>query len=227
MKITDIPFAALRMQYRIARAPLRLFEQGVLTRIDSEAPARLLYERSVGAVDSAVGSMLRDADVEKRGTALIERSEALGEAARLDELATQKREKADDELHRKRERVAAAPGEARQKTDHKVQEARSAAEQRKRKAAQTAAKRTAEAKQRIDEGAATKVDAVETAKRAKQQTIIAAEQSATAAAKAELDDAADKRSEAVDKRVHADRIEELAEAEKEARQAARDDNGKA
>ena len=51
MKITEIPFAALRLQYRIARVPLRLFEQRVLARVDSEAPARLLYERSVGAVD--------------------------------------------------------------------------------------------------------------------------------------------------------------------------------
>jgi hypothetical protein len=226
MNIADIPFAALRLQYRIARAPLRLFEQSVLPRIDSEAPARLLYERSVGAVDSAVGSMLRDADVAKRGTALIERSEALGEAVRLDELAIQKRQKADDELRRKRESVAAAPGEARATTDRKVQETRSAAEKRKGQAAQTAAKRTAEAKQRIDEGAANKVEAVETAKRAKQQTITAAEESATAAAKSELDDAADKRSEAVDKRVHADRVGELAEVEKEERQAARDNNVK-
>ena len=204
MNITDIPFAALRLQYRIARAPLRLFEHSVLPRIDSEAPARLLYERSVGTVDSAVGSILRDADVAKRGTALIERSEALGEAARLDELATQKREKADDELRREQESVAAAPGEARATADGKVQATRAAAEQRKRQATQTAAKRTAEAKQRIDEGAANKVEAVDTAKRAKQQTITAAEESAVAAAKSELDDAAEKRSEAVDKRAHAD-----------------------
>jgi hypothetical protein len=215
MKITEIPVAALRLQYRIARLPLRLFEQGVLARVDSEAPARLLYERSVGAVDSVVGSVLGDPDAVKRGTALIERSEAFGEAVRLDVLATRKREQADDELRRKRERAAAAPGKAREKTDRKVQETRSTAEERKRQAAQTAAKRTADAKQRIDEGAANNVTAVETAKRAKQQTITAAEKSATAAAKAELDDAADKRSEAVDKRVHADRIDELAETGKD------------
>ncbi len=87
MKITEIPFAALRLQYRIARVPLRLFEQRVLAGVDSEAPARLLYERSVGAVDAVVGNMLGDSEVEKRGAARVERSEALGEAARLDELA--------------------------------------------------------------------------------------------------------------------------------------------
>ena len=36
MKITEIPFAAMRLQYRIARVPLRLFEQRVLARVDSE-----------------------------------------------------------------------------------------------------------------------------------------------------------------------------------------------
>lgn len=226
MKITEIPVAALRLQYRIARLPLRLFEQGVLARVDSEAPARLLYERSVGAVDSAVGSVLGDPDAVKRGSALVERSEALGEAARLDELATRKQEQADDELRRKRERVAAAPGKARDMTDRKVQETRSAAEERKRQAAQTAANQTADAKQRIDKAATNKVTAVETAKRAKQQTITAAEKSATAAAKSELDDAAEKRSEAVDKRMHADRADELAEAEKEQRREARAESSK-
>ena len=121
MKITEIPFAALRLQYRIARVPLRLFEQRVLARVDSEAPARLLYERSVGAVDAVVGNMLGDTEVEKQGAARVERSEALGEAARLDELATQTREQADEELRRKRESVAAAPGEARATAQRKVQ----------------------------------------------------------------------------------------------------------
>jgi hypothetical protein len=221
MKITEIPLAALRLQYRIARLPLRLFEQRVLTRVDSEAPARLLYERSVGTVDSAVGGMLGDSDVRKRGTALIERSDALAEAARLDELATQKREQADDELRQKRASVVAAPGEARETTQRKAKQARSASAERKRQAAQTAAKQTAEMNRRIDEAADNKVTAVETAKRAKQQTITATERLATAVAKAELDDAAEKRSEAVDKRAHADRVDELADAEEEQPQTAR------
>ncbi len=180
--------------------PLRLFEQRVLAGVDSEAPARLLYERSVGAVDAVVGSMLARRRRREAWHCAVERSEALGEAARLDELATQNREQADDELRRKRERAAAAPGEARQKTDHKVNEARSAAEKRKRQATQTAAKRTAEAKQRMDEGAANKLMALKPQNAPNSRESHAAEQSATAAAEADLDDAADKRSEAVDKR---------------------------
>jgi hypothetical protein len=221
MKITEIPIAALRLQYRIARAPLRLFEQRVLTRVDSEAPARLIYERSVGAIDAAVGNALGDSEVGQHGTALVERSEALGEAARLDELAEQKKKQADEELRQKKESVVAAPGEARKTAQRKVSQARSAAEKRKEQSAQAAAKRSADAKQRIDEAAANKVTGIESAKNAKQQTVTAAEKATTAAAKAELDDAAEKRSEAVDKRAHADRVDELADAEKEERRAAR------
>ena len=226
MKITEIPFAALRLQYRIARVPLRLFEQRVLAGVDSEAPARLLYERSVGAVDAVVGNMLGDSEVEKRGAARVERSEALGEAARLDELATQTREQADNKLRRKQESAAAAPGEARATTQRKVNEVRSTAEKRKRQATQTAAKRTAEVKKRVDEAAAAKLIGVETAKRAKQQRINAAERSATAVAEADLNDAAEKRSAATAKRAHANRVGDLAEAEKAGRKAARDKNGK-
>ena len=226
MKITEIPFAAMRLQYRIARVPLRFFEQRVLARVDSEAPARLLYERSVGAVDAVVGNMLGDKEIEKQGAARVERSEALGEAARLDELATQTREQADEELRRKQESAAAAPGEARATTERKAQEARSAAEERKRQATQTAAARTAQVKQQVDEAAAAKVIGVETAKRAKQQRINAAERTATAVAEAELDDAAEKRSEATAKRAHANRVDDLADAEKAERKAARDTNGK-
>ena len=204
MKITEIPFASLRLQYRIARMPLRLFEQRVLVRVDSEAPARLLYERSVGAVDSVVGNMLGDTEVEKQGAARVERSEALGEATRLDELATP---------------AASAPGKARATSQRRVRAARSTAEERKRQGTQTAAKRAAEVKQRVDEAAAAKVIGVETAKRANQQRITAAERSATAVAEAELDDAAEKRSEAIAKRAHADRVDDLAAAEKAERRA--------
>jgi hypothetical protein len=221
MKITQIPLATLRLQYRIARAPLRFFEQRVLARVNPEAPARLIYERSVGVVDATVGNVLGDKELGEQGEAVIERSEALGEAVRLDEVAKQRRRQADAEFEQKQEKVAAAPVEARKTAERKADQARSAAEQRKQQAADAAAEKSAEAKQRIDEAAANKVTGVEAAKRAKQQTATAAEKAATAAAKAELDDAAEKRSEAVDKRAHADRVDELADAEKEQRQEAR------
>ncbi len=221
MKITDIPFAALRLQYRIARAPLQLIEQRVITRMDSEAPGRLLYERSVGSIDAIVGALLRDHDVASRGTAQVQRSEALGEAARLDEVAAQQRKEADDELRRKREEASAAPGKARANTQKKVQTAKTTAAQRKQQKTEEAAKHTAAVKEQIDKSAAAKVGAAESAKQAEEQRITAKEKSATAVAEARLDHAADKRKEAVGKQAHADRVEMLADAEKQQRRTAR------
>jgi hypothetical protein len=60
MKIAEIPFALLRFQYQIARFPFHLIEEQLAARLVSEAPARLFYERSLGAVDATVGKLLGD-----------------------------------------------------------------------------------------------------------------------------------------------------------------------
>ena len=95
MNIAEIPFAVLRFQYQIARVPLQLIENQMAARLGSEAPARLFYERSLGAIDATVGNLLGDPELAKRGAALVERSDALGRAAQLDATATQNREQAD------------------------------------------------------------------------------------------------------------------------------------
>ena len=154
MKVTEIPFAVLRFQYQIARFPLQLIEEQVVAGMSSEAPARLLYERWLGGLDAAVGKMLGDPDLEKRGTALIERSDALSRAAQLDATATQNQERADDELKAKSGKAIEDQKDARAVREREVEEARTAAEERKRAAAEAAQKRTAAAKQQADELAA-------------------------------------------------------------------------
>ena len=62
---------------------------------------------------------------------------------------------------------------------------------------------------------------VETAKRNDQNRVRAAEDKVVSSAKATLDDAQAQRSRAADKREQADRLEELADAEKKKRQAQR------
>ena len=88
MKITDVPFALLRFQYGLARLPLQLIGERVLTRMDPEAPARLAFERSLGLLDLTAGTALRAPEWERRGAALVERSDELRRAARLDAAAT-------------------------------------------------------------------------------------------------------------------------------------------
>lgn len=71
MRITDLPLAVLRLQYRLARTPLHLIERQVLSRLDAEARQRLFLERALGAVDAAAGSLLRDADLEAGGLDVV------------------------------------------------------------------------------------------------------------------------------------------------------------
>jgi hypothetical protein len=224
MRISDVPLAVLRVQYRIARTPLQLFEDRVVSQADSEAPARLFFERAVGALDAAAGNFLGDKDVEARGISRIEQAEARAEATRLDEDAEQTRRRAADELKQKQAKAAAAPREAREKAHERVSDAREAAEQGKQNAADAAASRTNAVKNKIDEAAKQKVVAAERTKRSAQDRSTAAENTATAAAEAELDDAADKRRAATGARAHADRLDDLSDAEKEQRRAAREND---
>jgi hypothetical protein len=221
MEITDVPFAVLRFQYQLARFPLQLIEEQVVAGMSSEAPTRLFYERWLGELDATVGKMLGDPDLETRGAALIERSEALRRAAQLDAAATQNHEQADYELKAKRGKAIEDQKDARAVTERAVQEARTAAEERKRAATAAAQKGTDAAKQQADDVAAQRMTAAETAKRDEQATIRAAEQKATAAAESKLDDAQAKHSDAASKRVTADQVEELADVEKQKRQSER------
>ena len=221
MEITDVPYAVLRFQYQLARFPLQLIEQQVVAGMSSEAPTRLFYERWLGGLDASVGKMLGDPDLEKRGAALIERSDALRRAAQLDATATQNQERADDELKAKRGKAIEDQKDARAVKEREVEEARTAAEERKGAAAEAAQKRTAAAKQQADEHAAQLMKSAEAAKRDEQAKITAAEQKATAAAESKLDEAQSKHSDAASKRATADRVEELADVEKQKRQSER------
>jgi hypothetical protein len=221
MKITDVPFAVLRLQYQVARFPLQVIEDRVMARLDSEAPARLFYERSLGMLDLAVGNALSASDVEQRGAALIERSEALRRAARLDETATEVHHQAEADLESTREQAKREKQQAEQDREREIKEARQTASERKQSAVQNAQKKAADAKEQADQVAAQRVKSAEAARRQEEAVISATERSVEKVAQAKLDDAADKAGTASAKRAQADRVEDLAAAEKEKRQQER------
>jgi hypothetical protein len=224
MKIAEIPLVVLRFQYQIARLPLQLIEDQVVARLHSEGPARLLYERSFGALDATVGKLLGDPQLEKRGAALVERSNSLSKAAKLDATATRNREQADAKLEATHDDVVTDINEARDATRRRAVQARTNAEQRKRAADEAAEKRAVAAKTQADEAAAQRNKAAETVKRQEEAKIGAAEARATKAAESKLDDAQAKRGEAARKRAQADRVEELANIEKQKRRSDRVNN---
>ena len=171
MKITDVPFAVLRFQYRVVRFPLQLIEDRVVARMGAEFPVRLVYERSLGVLDAKVGNALGDRQREERGAALAERSDALDRAARLDAAATQKKEHADDELKAKRDKAIVDQQKAHATKEHEVAETRRTAEQRKRTAEADAESRTAAAKNQADQVAARHLKTAEDAHRDEQAKI--------------------------------------------------------
>jgi len=220
MRIIDAPLAVLRFQYRIVRFPLQLIEERVVARMGAEVPARLFYERSLGLLDVAVGNALGDSRLEKWGGALAERSDALRRAAQLDTAADQGRQQSGADLKAKSDKAIDEQQNARAHKRREVEEARTLAEERKRAAEEAAAQRTASAKKRADDVAAQRHNSAEAAKRTEQARIRADEQKAAVAAKSKLDDAQARRTKANTKRAQANRVEELADAEKQKRRSA-------
>jgi hypothetical protein len=221
MRIIDAPQAVLRFQYRIVRFPFQIIEERVVARMGSEAPARLFYERSLGLLDEAVGNALGDFGLAKRGGALAERSDALRRAAQLDAAADQARQRSSADLKATSDKAIEEQQDARAAKEREVEEAQAAAEERKRAAEKAAAQRTAAAKKQAGDVAAQRKNSAEAAKREKQARIRANEQKAAAAAKSKLHDAQARRTQADNKRAHADRVEELADLEKQKRQSER------
>lgn len=221
MKISEVPLAVLRFHYQLARFPLQLIEDRVVNRIPTEAPARLLYERSLGMLDSTVGNVLGDATLTERGAALVERSDTLGRAAQLDAQAAVRKAQADAKLRSVRDEAIQEREEAQKATQQEVKKARIGAEERKRAAARTAQQQSAAAKRRADETASQRKRTVEAAKRQVQGRTHAAEKAVAKASAATVDEAEDKLGEAAEQRAEADRVAQLAEAEKRQRREER------
>lgn len=224
MRIIDAPRAVLRVQYRIARFPLQVIEQRVVARMDAESPARLFYERSLGLLDASIGNVLGDRQLQRNGSALARRSDVLGRAAQLDSEAEQAQRRSRADLKARSDEASQERRDARAAKEQTVEEARNSAQERKREAEEAAAQRTAAAKKQADDVAAQRTKSAEAAKREELAEIRSNEQRAAAAAKSKLDDAEARRNEAGAKRAQANRIEDLADAEKHKRQAARANN---
>ncbi|MGV0653302.1 IF2 family translation initiation factor [Mycolicibacterium thermoresistibile] len=217
MRVTDVPRTVLRLQYQLARFPLQVIGDQFVARLDDESPARLWYEGSLGRLDAVIGGALGDEALRRRGAARMDRSAALGRAARLDDTATERVQAADAELRHTREQAEQRQHAAQATTQQQVREARETTENRKRDAAVTAQRGTAAAKRQADEVAARRKGAARAAEEQDQARIRAAERQATAAAGGKGRAAEAKRAAAAAAETRADRLEDLARTEKDNR----------
>jgi hypothetical protein len=221
MSVADLSRSVLRVQYQIARFPLQLIEEQLVTRLDSEAPLRLFYERSLGALDAVAGNVLGVPALARRGATKIARSDELRRAADLDAEADATIAQAESELKDARGAATQVVEDARAEKARVAKQAQDTAEERKRAARETADKRANAAEKQADEAAAQRKGAADAAKRVEHAVIRADQKLAEADAQAKLDDAQDNRSVAARKRAEADRLEDLADEEKAKRRSAR------
>jgi membrane protein involved in colicin uptake len=215
MSLVDIPLSILRFQYKLVRIPLDLFENNVVQTWSTEAPARLVYERTVGSIDQKVGHILGDKQTQQRGTEQVHHADELARAKRLEAEADAKEAEADQKLKASREAAEKERTAAAKAADEATEKARAEAEQRKKDAAHEAEQKAAADKKRADDLAASRVAAAEDAKAKQQKQIDNAEKVTTAPAEAELADAAAHQEQAEDKKAEADRIEKLFLAQKD------------
>ena len=221
MSFADLSRAVLRAQYQIARFPLQLIEKQVVARLDSDAPLRLFYQRSLGLLEAAAGNVLDVPTLAQRGVTTIERTDTLMRAADLDAVANATIANADAELRDARGAATQAAEDARAEKTRAASQARDKAEERKRAAREAADQRTADAHKHADETAAHRKGAAETAKREQHAVIRADDKLAEVKAQAKLDEAQDNRGVAARKRADAERLQELADDEKTKRRSPR------
>jgi len=219
VSIIELPLRVLRVQYRLARLPLQFIEDRWIAHLDAEAPARLIYERSLGGLDAAVGGVLGDSTLRRRGAVLARRSEVRGEAAVRSMAAARQRQQAGAQLEDSLEEAADERDEATAAKQDAVVDARERAQQRKREAAEDADKRISAATKAGRAEAERQRKAAEATERQRLQRINEAEAKSEAAAKAALDDARGKRAAAEAKREQAEKVEVLADVEKRNRRA--------
>jgi hypothetical protein len=221
MRFAELARAVSRVQFQIVRFPLQLIEEHLVTRLDSKAPLRLLYERSLGVLDAAAGNVLGVPALAQQGVTKIQHSDTLMRAADLDAAANATIAQADSELKDARRAATQAEQDAHAEKARKAKQARDTAEERKRAARETADQRAGDAKKQADETAARRKGAADAAKQKEHAVIRAGEKAAEVDARAKLDEAQDNHGVAARKRADADRFEDLADEKKAKRRAAR------
>jgi hypothetical protein len=220
MNVLTVPRTVAALEYKALRLPATVVGKAVAT-LDEESRVRLAFEKALGNVDATVGKLLKDEALTRRGTALSRKAEVLETAVRLEEKAEQRKTAAAQTLEQSK---SAAADQRRQAEKDKADETRRLREQA------AAEKRRVKAEADAQEKAAAK--AVQTKAQAKiraeredlaqtEERIEARVAARTAAPKAQLSEAVERKQDADSERAAADRMAQLAQIERDKRQAAK------
>lgn len=220
MNVLTVPRTIATYEYKALRYPAQLLETKVIaTRFSQESAFRLGFERLLGTLDSAAGSVLANKELQDRGRVLTRRVEVLAKATALEAKAQERKEQADATLRAESERAQAKRTQALEEQQAKAKQVLA-----EKQAAKAAVERKAEARERaLDQAITSKTEATIAAERDrldKQEASIEARVKAkTAAPKAQLSKAVKDAQTAAATRADADQLALLAAAERDRRRA--------
>jgi hypothetical protein len=216
MSLASIGRNALRLQYQVACLPLRLVERQ--TRMfGTDSPVHLLAERAVATLDGTVGRLLGDGGLRRQGEREGQRVDALSRATRLERDAQRRRSeaerRADEASRRAHERREQAREQQRERVSSAVREEQADRRKVDERAGEDAKsdKRAADAKAHERERQA-REEQKQKEERAQTRAERASEES-----KRELKAAAEQRKDAAERRGDAERLDELADHERDDR----------
>ena len=222
MNVLTLPRSVAALEYKALRLPATLLQSQVVVRfLDEDSKLRLGFERTLGTFDEKAGSLLANDALTERGRVLRRRSEILTKAVELEEVADQRKQAAEATLREGTKRAEQKREQARKSQREGVQEALREEQADKQRAEREAKSRATAEKNRIEQQARAKAQAVTAQLDSQEARIDATERARTAAPTAQLTNAVQEKKTADAERAKAQRLNSLANAEKESRRAAR------
>ncbi|MCA1713303.1 MAG: hypothetical protein LC789_17340 [Actinobacteria bacterium] len=222
MNVLTVPRTVAALEYKALRFPATLLQSQVVVRfLDDDSKLRLGFEKALGSLDEKAGSLLANEDLSNRGRVLRRRSEVLGKAVELEEVAEQRKAAAEATLREGSKKAERTREQAKQQQREGVQQALQEEQADKAKARREAKSKLDAEKSRVQAQTQAKVQAVTSQLDAQESRIDATERARTAAPTAQLTDAVQEKKTADAERRKAERLAQLAETEKQSRQNAR------
>jgi hypothetical protein len=219
MNVLTLPRYVATLEYKALRLPATVLQSQVATLLSEDSKVRLTVEKTLGAIDEKVGGLLADDNLTNQGRLLRRRSEILGKAVQLEEVADQRKAAAEAALREGTKKAERARQKATDDQRQAVQAALREEQAAKQRVEDAARARVAAEKKRVEERADARAQDVTAQLEAQEDRIDAVEEARTSAPKAQLTGALEQKQKAETERAKAKRLADLAAAEAKSRKA--------
>jgi hypothetical protein len=187
MSITDkvrvVPRGVVGTYLRAGRIPLTFAERVARKQGDDKWAPSLAYEKIQATVETRLGNLFRDDALAAKGRLREEKVAQLKRSSKLEGIAEQQRDVADETFERRRDQAERKRTDAERKAQKREQELERQAQVRERKVQEKAAKKTSAA----NELKVQQDKAIERRERVAKSEALAKESEALTAAKAALE----------------------------------------